>query len=147
MATLVLKTANELKHITEASFPEVFIASLNNIYAHEDDDIYATLNSRNPQTLKDLWNKLIPVLQERHDPCKNRSPLACKTKKTKIIPEILQICRFITTPSKDNPKIDLNSFFSPSVEQPIDLTEQADLINFVKQMKLEVDSLKKRGSC
>ena len=28
------------------------------------------------------------------------------------------------------------------MEQPIDLTEQAELINFVKQMKLEVDSLK-----
>ena len=147
MDTFVVRTANELKHIAEASFPEIFIASLENIYGHENVDIHATLNSRKPQTLKDLWNKLIPVLQDRHDLCKNMSPLACKTKKTEIIPEILLICRFLTTPSKDKPQIDLDSFFSPSVEQPIDLTVQEELIKFVKLLKSEVDTLKSEALC
>ena len=86
MDTFAVRTANELKHITEASFSEIFIASLENIYRHENVDIHATLNSRKAQTLQDLWIKLIPVLQDFHDPCKNRSPLVCKTKKKRDYP-------------------------------------------------------------
>ena len=111
MAAVIVKTASHLKHITDVSFPEIFVSNINNIYAHEDEDICTILKSKNVPLLKDLWNKLISWLQDQYDPCKNRSPLVCKNKKPLIISEISLICRFLTAPIDSNPKLDLDCFF------------------------------------
>ena len=79
MASVTLKTANDLKHICDISFPEVFVSNIGVIYAHTDADIYTILDSKTKPILKDLYNKLISKLQVQHEPCKNRS---CHPKKT-----------------------------------------------------------------
>ena len=142
MATVSIKTANDLKHICDTSFPEVFIPNIGNIYAHTDKDIYSILDSKSKTIIKDLWIKLISWLQEQYEPCKNRSPLTCKSKKTEIIPEINLICRFLTASTDNKPKLDLNCFFFPQEEQPMNFTDEAVLIKCVRQMKAELDSMK-----
>ena len=55
------------------------------------------------------------------------------------------ICRFLTTPNEENTHLKLDRFLSvesTSVEQPRDLTNQADLISVVKQIRSELDTLK-----
>ena len=146
MATVSIKTANDLKHICDTSFPEVFIPNIGNIYAHTDKDIYTILDSKSRTIIKDLWAKLISWLQEQYEPCKNRSPLACKQKKTEIIPEINLICRFLTASIDNKPQLNLNCFFSPQEEQPLNLTDHAVLIKCVREMKAELDSMKQMKS-
>ena len=149
MAAVIVKSADNLKHISEASFPEIFRDNLSDVYAHEDKDIGSILDSRKPATLKELWSKLVSLLQERHEPCKDRSPLTCKDRKKDIIPEILLICRFLTTPTTENPQIHLDSFFSvvsPPEEQPTTLAELIEVVTLMKTemslMKSEIVSLK-----
>ena len=100
---VIVPTASSLKHICDGSFPEIFISNINNIYAHEDSDINKVLESKAPCILKVLWNKTISLLQDRHEPCKHRSPLKCKQRKTDIISDISLICRFLSTPDKEKP--------------------------------------------
>ena len=149
MAAVIVKSADNLKHISEASFPEIFRDNLSDVYAHEDKDIGSILDSRKPATLKELWSKLVSLLQERHEPCRDRSPLTCKDRKKDIIPEILLICRFLTTPTTENPQIHLDSFFSvvsPPEEQPTTLAELIEVVTLMKTemslMKSEIVSLK-----
>merc|ERR1712215_290554 len=132
-------------HIIEASLPEDFIANIKVIFAHEDNEISTILHSHKPPIIKQLWNKLIPELQNHHDLCKNRSPLAYKKNKQDIIPDIIMICRFLSSPTEENPQLNLDRFFSVEstpMEQPRDLTNQADLISVVKQIRSELDTLK-----
>ena len=73
--------------------------------------------------------------------CKNRSPLTCP-KKPEIIPGISLICRFLSAPVESKPNLNLDPFFSPPMEQPMDFTNQNELIKYVKQIKAELDSMK-----
>ena len=141
MASVTLKTANDLTHICDISFPEVFVSNIGVIYAHTDADIYTILDSKTKPILKDLYNKLISKLQDQHEPCKNRSPLTCP-KKPEIIPGISLICRFLSAPIDSKPDLNLDPFFSPPMEQPMDFTNQNELIKYVKQIKAELDSMK-----
>ena len=143
--TVTLASANGLNHINDASFPEIFISNIDNIYAHEDSDISKILESKKKPMLKILWSKAISLLQDKHEPCKNRSPLDCRKKeKPNLISEISQICRFLSSPDESK-KINLDSLFvmvSSPEEQPKDLTNPAELIEFVKQISSELVSLK-----
>ena len=72
-------------------------------------------------------------------------PFEMQTKKTDIITDISLVCRFLSTPDEKKPQINLDSFFAmgcPPEEQTLDLTNQAELIKFVKQMRSELVSLK-----
>ena len=44
MAAVIVKTANNLKHISDASFHEIFIYNIDNIYDHEGKDICTILD-------------------------------------------------------------------------------------------------------
>ena len=143
---VTLASANGLNHINDASFPDIFISNIDNIYAHEDSDISKILESKKKPMLKILWSKAISLLQDKHEPCKNRSPLDCRKKeKPNLISEISQICRFLSSPD-ERKQMNLDNLFvmgSSPEEQPKDLTKPAELIEFVKLMSSELVSLKR----
>ena len=49
---VTLASANWLNYIDDASFPEIFISNINNIYAHEDSDISRILESKKKKHVK-----------------------------------------------------------------------------------------------
>ena len=63
-------------------------------------------------------------------------------KKTEIFPEISLICRFLSAPIGSKPNLNLDTFFSPPEEQPMEFTNQNDLVKYVMQIKSELDSMK-----
>ena len=49
---VTLASANGLNHINDASFPEIFISNINNIYAHKDSNISKVLESKKKKHVK-----------------------------------------------------------------------------------------------
>ena len=116
-SSIIVTTADALKHINNGVLPQTFATSLNYIFAYTDEAISTILDSKKNTAVKSIWNKLISLLQEQHTPCANKSPLSVKTKKAEVISEIFLIGRFLTAPKENQVALNLDLFFSKEIPQ------------------------------
>ena len=117
LSSIIVTTADVLKHINNEVLPQTFATSLNYIFAYTDEAISTILDSKKTLFVKSIWNKLISLLQEQHITCANKSPLSVKTKKTEVISEICLIGRFLTAPKENQVALNLDLFFSIKILQ------------------------------
>ena len=148
---VLVTTAKGLKDVSNKAIAQTFADCLNVIFEYTDESIFTILNSKDAVPIKSIWVKLISLLQEKFAPCAGKTPLPCKKRKIDIIPEICLIGRCLTASEENQSNqfekcLDILFVKETLTEEPVwDLNTNENLINCVKHLLSQVDTLKKEG--
>ena len=129
--------AAELAAITDDAFPMTFLFNVNRICEYSDLNITAILETRKVPVLNNIRDQLLSQIASTLPDYATKKGRKGQDK-PKICKDIITLTKSIV---KNKPDADLDSVFKDA-EPQLDLTNQDNLIAYVKQMKTELSSTK-----